>query len=92
MSSASRIQLDKLPRTEQVDILNKVYNRRSGEEAGIGDNDKTDILEVEELKDAQDSKDDGDNDDEDATSNPSGSMPGSSSSGGGGTKKVSFVM
>jgi len=92
MSSASRIQLDKLPRTEQVDILNKVYNRRSGEEAGIGDNDKTDILEVEELKDAQDSKDDGDNDDDDATSNPSGSMPGSSSSGGGGTKKVSFVM
>ena len=85
MSSASRLQLDKLPREEQLDVLKKVYHKRSGE--GLIENeDNTDILEVEELKpDNEDSDNDGGNSFNDAGSN-------TSSSGSGGSKKVSFDM
>ena len=85
MSSASRLQLDKLPREEQLDVLKKVYHKRSGE--GLIENeDSTDILEVEELKpDNEDSDNDDGNSSNDIGSN-------TSSSGSGGSKKVSFDM
>ena len=81
MSSASRLQLEKLPRDEQIDVLRKVYHKRSGL-GEIEDEDKTEILNVEEIK--ENNSDDEDND------TPSGIE--SKSSGGGKTKKVSFEM
>ncbi len=83
MSSASRLQLDKLPREEQIDVLRKVYHKRSGL-GEIEDEDKTEILNVEEIK--ENNSDDEDND------TPSSTGIESKSSGGGKTKKVSFEM
>jgi len=83
MSSASRLQLEKLPRDEQIDVLRKVYHKRSGL-GEIEDEDKTEILNVEEIK--ENNSDDEDND----TSFSTGIE--SKSSGGGKTKKVSFEM
>lgn len=76
MSSASRLQLNKLSREEQIDVLKKVYNKRSGEE-------KTEILETDGKKETGDGEDDDDGSNE--NNNDSGNQ-GSS----GGTKKVSF--
>ena len=84
MSSASRLQLNKLSREEQIDVLKKVYNKRSGE-GNIDEEEseeKTEILETDDKKETADGEeDDGSNE----NNNDSGNQ-GSS----GGTKQVSF--
>ena len=85
MSSASRMQLDKLPRSEQVDILNRVYAKRTGDGL-IEDVDKTTILELDKPKEGIETE----NVDSEGGDDENNAHDSSSSSGG--TKKVSFEM
>tara|TARA_Y100000816_G_scaffold72843_1_gene48969 strand:+ start:26174 stop:30553 length:4380 start_codon:yes stop_codon:yes gene_type:complete len=85
MSSASRLQLNKLSREEQIDVLKKVYNKRVGEENYDieGSAEKIEILETDDKKET----DDGEEGDDESEENKND--PGNQSSSGG-TKKVNF--
>ena len=86
MSSASRLQINKLSREEQIDVLKKVYNKRVGEENYDieGSKEKTEILETGDKKETGDGEE-GDDESEENKKNDSGNQ-----SSSGGTKKVSF--